>query len=259
MDIQIQQVGKVFTDPATGAETQALSDISLRIRRNEFVALLGPSGCGKTTLLNLIAGFDAPTAGRVLVGGEPVVAPGPDRGVIFQAPNLFPWLSTLDNVLFGPRVRREALAEARARADALLELVGLRGFERHRPHELSGGMQQRVAIARVLMNRPAILLADEPFAALDEYTRRGMQEEFLRIWQQTETTVVFVTHNIEEALYLADRVVVMSRRPGRVKEILTMDMPRPRDRASPAFFERLGTALRLIQPDVASEVHAATR
>ena len=259
MDIVIENIGKIFVDLASGTETQALREISLEIRGNEFVTLLGPSGCGKTTLLNLIAGFEIPTTGRVLVGGRPVTAPDPVRGVIFQSPNLFPWLSALDNVLFGPRVRGEPLADARLRAEELFELVGLQGFEDHRPHELSGGMQQRVAIARVLMNRPAILLADEPFASLDEFARRAMQEEFLRIWQQTEATVVFVTHNIEEALYLADRVVVMSKHPGRVKQILPMDMPRPRDRTSPPFFEHLAMALELIQPDVASALHERSR
>ncbi|MBI2116739.1 MAG: ABC transporter ATP-binding protein [candidate division NC10 bacterium] len=250
MTIEIREVLKVFLDPAKGSDTVALQEVSLSIGQNEFVVLLGPSGCGKTTLLNLVAGFDFPTAGSVLVGGRAVNGPGPERGVVFQSPNLFPWLSAYDNVLFGPRVRGQDLAGGARRATALLSLVGLAGFEGHRPHELSGGMQQRVAIARVLMNDPDILLADEPFASLDEHTRRAMQEEFLRIWEQTRTTVVFVTHNIEEAIYLADRIVVMSRRPGRVKAILPVDIPRPRDRTSAGFVELTRKALELIQPEV---------
>jgi NitT/TauT family transport system ATP-binding protein len=248
--IEIREVSKVFTDSGNASETAALQDISLSIGRNEFVSLLGPSGCGKTTLLNLVAGFDVPTAGTVLVGSRPIAGPSPERGVIFQSPNLFPWLSALDNVLFGPRVRHQNPRAAADRAAALLKLVGLTGFERHRPHELSGGMQQRVAIARVLMNEPDILLADEPFASLDEHTRRAMQEEFLRIWQQTRTTVVFVTHNIEEAIYLADRIVLMSRRPGRIKAILSVAIQRPRDRTSVDFVELTRTALDLISPEV---------
>ncbi|MFB3819546.1 MAG: ABC transporter ATP-binding protein [Candidatus Methylomirabilales bacterium] len=253
MAIQVQQVVKRFPEAGRSGPTLALQDVSLTIAPNEFVVLLGPSGCGKTTLLNLIAGFEQPSGGRILVQGRPVAGPGPERGVIFQSPNLFPWLTAMDNVLFGPRVRGQNGAGALERAKALLALVGLAGFEGHRPHELSGGMQQRVAIARVLMNRPAILLADEPFAALDEHTRRAMQEEFLRIWQHTRTTVVFVTHNIEEAIYLADRIVVMSRRPGRVKAILPVPMPRPRGRTSAEFVALTREALDLIQPEVRLE------
>ena len=250
MAIEVQQVAKCFLDPRAATQTVALQDISLVIAANEFLVLLGPSGCGKTTLLNLVAGFEQVSAGRIVVGDRAVTGPGPERGVVFQSPNLFPWLTTLDNVLFGPKVRGQSNPGTTERAKALLELVGLAGFEHHRPHELSGGMQQRVAIARVLMNEPEILLADEPFAALDEHTRRAMQEEFLRIWQHTRTTVVFVTHNIEEAIYLADRIVVMSRRPGRVKAILPVRMTRPRIRTSPDYVELTRQALELIQPEV---------
>jgi ABC-type nitrate/sulfonate/bicarbonate transport system ATPase subunit len=250
MTIQLSSVSRIFQDASTGVETTALTDIDLFVDNNEFCALLGPSGCGKTTILNLIAGFDIPSSGTINVDGAKVVAPGPDRGVIFQSLGLFPWLSALDNLLFGPRVRRLNLKVERERAQDLIRLVGLEGFERHLPHELSGGMQQRVAIARVLMNEPRVLLADEPFAALDEYTRRGMQEEFSRIWQRTRATVVFVTHNIEEAIFLADRIVVMGRKPGRIKSILSVDEPRPRNRTSDKVVALTRQALDLIQPEV---------
>jgi NitT/TauT family transport system ATP-binding protein len=250
MSIELDSVSKIFTDAATGVDTVALRDINLTITDNEFCALLGPSGCGKTTILNLIAGFDTPSAGSLEVDGARVVAPGPDRGVIFQGLSLFPWLSAMDNLMFGPRVRRLDLKLERKKAQELIHLVGLDGFENHLPHELSGGMQQRVAIARVLMNEPRVLLADEPFAALDEYTRRAMQEEFSRIWQRTRATVVFVTHNIEEASFLADRIVVMGRKPGHVKAILQVDVARPRNRTSETMVALTREALDLIQPEI---------
>jgi len=250
MTIELASVSKVFTDAATGVDTVALRDINLTIADNEFCALLGPSGCGKTTILNLIAGFDTPSSGTLEVDGARVVAPGPDRGVIFQSLSLFPWLSAMDNLMFGPRVRRLNLKIEREKAQDLIRLVGLEGFENHLPHELSGGMQQRVAIARVLMNEPRVLLADEPFAALDEYTRRAMQEEFSRIWQRTRATVVFVTHNIEEASFLADRIVVMGRKPGHVKAMLTVDEARPRNRTSETMVALTREALDLIQPEI---------
>jgi NitT/TauT family transport system ATP-binding protein len=250
MAIELASVSRIFTDATTGVETAALSDVDLVIADNEFCALLGPSGCGKTTILNLIAGFDMPTSGSLHVDGAHVVAPGPDRGVIFQSLSLFPWLSAMDNLLFGPRVRGLDLRVERRKAEEMIRLVKLEGFENHLPHELSGGMQQRVAIARVLMNEPRVLLADEPFAALDEYTRRAMQEEFSRIWQRTRATVVFVTHNIEEAIFLADRIVVMGRKPGRVKAILQVDEPRPRSRTSESVMALTRQALDLIQPEI---------
>ena len=250
MTIQLSSVSRVFQDASSGVETPALAGIDLSIADNEFCALLGPSSCGKTTILNLIAGFDMPTSGTLQVDGAKVVGPGPDRGVIFQSLGLFPWLSAMDNLLFGPRVRRLDLKIERDKARELIRLVGLEGFQNHLPHELSGGMQQRVAIARVLMNEPRVLLADEPFAALDEYTRRSMQEEFARIWQRTHATVVFVTHNIEEAIFLADRIVVMGRKPGRIKSILKVDDPRPRNRTSEKAIALTRQALDLIQPEV---------
>ncbi|MGE3064623.1 MAG: ABC transporter ATP-binding protein [Hyphomicrobiaceae bacterium] len=250
MAIELSTLSKVFVDGNTGTETVALSGIDLAIGDNEFCALLGPSGCGKTTILNLIAGFDTPSSGTLKVDGTVVSGPGPERGVIFQSLSLFPWLSTMDNLLFGPRVRRLDLAAQREKAMDMIRLVKLEGFENHLPHELSGGMQQRVAIGRVLMNEPRVLLADEPFAALDEYTRRAMQEEFSRIWQRTKATVVFVTHNIEEAIFLADRIIVMGRKPGRIKAVLDVNEPRPRSRTSSAVMELTRQALELIQPDI---------
>ncbi len=245
--IQIKGVRKVFQDPKKGMETLALDGITLEIRPNEFLLLLGPSGCGKTTLLNILAGFDYPTEGEVVLHGRRVEGTSPDRGVIFQSPNLFPWLTVWDNILYGPRVRGETGEEVRARAEWLIQLVGLKGFEHHRPHELSGGMQQRVAVARVLINEPEIVLADEPFAALDEHTRRRLQGKFLRIWEETRKTVIFVTHSIEEAIFLADRIVVMSSRPGRVQEIIRIAAPRPRDRTSPEFVQHMRRILSLIE------------
>lgn len=251
--IQIRGVRKIFQDPKKGVETVALDGIDLDIRPNEFLLLLGPSGCGKTTLLNILAGFDRPTEGEVLLDGKPVEGPSPNRAVIFQSPNLFPWLSVWDNILYGPRARREGGEEVRARAEGLIHLVGLKGFERHRPHELSGGMLQRVAVARVLINEPEIVLADEPFAALDEHTRRRMQDEFLRIWEKTRKTVVFVTHSIEEAIFLADRIVVMSARPGCVQEIIPIAARRPRDRTSPEFVHHMRQILSRFESLVEAE------
>jgi ABC-type nitrate/sulfonate/bicarbonate transport system ATPase subunit len=234
--IQLAQVTKRFSaaDPERGL---ALSDVSLDVAANEFVAVVGRSGCGKTTLLNLVAGFVAPSGGRVLVDSRPVEGPGPDRGVVFQNAALFPWLTAIDNVAFGPRTQGMPAAARRALAQELIDLVRLTGFEAKYPRELSGGMKQRVAIARALATSPAILLMDEPLGALDELTRAEMQDELLRIWQARRTTVILVTHAIMEAIYLADRVVVLSPHPGRVRAEFTIDLPRPRQRSSAAFLK----------------------
>lgn len=194
----------------------ALDDINLEVEEGEFVAILGPSGCGKTTLLRLIAGFQQPTGGGVLIDGKPSSGPSVDCGVVFQQPTLYPWLTVRQNVEFGPRMSGMPKRERQQLADQYLKLVGLEGFEGRAPYELSGGMQQRVAIARVLINKPALLLMDEPFGALDALTREVMQEELLRIWQKERPTVVFITHSVDEALCLGTRVLVMSKRPGRI-------------------------------------------
>ncbi len=224
--VQLVDVWKEFLK--RGRRVEALQAIDFAVERNEFAAILGPSGCGKSTLLNMVAGFDRPTRGRVLVGGEPVEGPDPRRGVVFQEPALFPWYTVLDNITFGPRTVGRAPAEYRPRVEALLEQVGLRGFESHYPAELSGGMKQRVGIARVLVMEPQVLLMDEPFGALDAQTRSLMQELLLSVWERRHQTVLFITHDIEEALLLADSVSVMTARPGRIKKRLVVDLPRPR-------------------------------
>jgi NitT/TauT family transport system ATP-binding protein len=198
----------------------ALADVSLKVRPREFLALLGPSGCGKSTLLYLIGGFLPTEAGRILVEGKPVSAPGPDRGIVFQHFALFPWKTVRANVLYGLERQRLPRAERARRAQAFIDLVGLNGFEESYPSQLSGGMKQRAAIARTLAVDPSILLMDEPFGALDAQTRALMQTELLGIWQRTPKTVIFVTHDVQEAVYLADRVAVMSARPGRIKAIV---------------------------------------
>jgi NitT/TauT family transport system ATP-binding protein len=224
--IEIRGVWKEF---AKGERrVMALQDIDLDVAQREFVAILGPSGCGKSTLLNMVAGFDHPTRGTVKVEGEEIVEPSPRRCVVFQEPALFPWLTVMDNVVFGPKTRRQPAAEYRPRAAQIIEQVGLRGFEASYPAELSGGMRQRVGIARVLIMEPRVLLMDEPFGSLDAQTRSLMQELLLALWQRHQQTVLFITHDIEEALLLADRVCVMTARPGRIKKSIPVPMPRPR-------------------------------
>jgi NitT/TauT family transport system ATP-binding protein len=213
----------------------ALRDVSLQIQDREFVCLLGPSGCGKTTLLNCIAGFIEPTTGEIKLDDRPVEGPGPDRGIVFQEYGLFPWFTVEQNIQYGPRLKKLAKAALRAVSDHYIRLVHLEGFERHYPNELSGGMKQRVGIARALANQPEVLLLDEPFGALDAQTRERMQGELLKIWQAEQRTCIFVTHSIVEALFLADRVVVMTARPGRIKREITVPTPRPRDRTSNDF------------------------
>jgi ABC-type nitrate/sulfonate/bicarbonate transport system ATPase subunit len=198
-------------------EVAALSDVSLCIEPNDFLCIVGPSGCGKSTLLNILAGFDVPTSGQVLVDGTPIVGPSIERGVVFQQGALFVWMSVLDNIAFGPRCRGISRQASREMAFSLVKKVGLTGFEQRYPYELSGGMQQRVGIARALANDPAMLLMDEPFASLDQQTRDLLQEEVKRIWRATAKTMVWITHSIDEALFLATHIVVMSARPGKVK------------------------------------------
>lgn len=208
---------------------RVLEDINLSLSKGEFVVLLGPSGCGKSTILNLVAGFNKPDRGRVVAGGKPVREPGPDRGMIFQQPNLFPWLSVLDNVTFGPRLGKHRKAETNAQAQDWLERVGLKGFEHHAPWQLSGGMKQRVALARAWLPEPEVLLLDEPFGALDAQTRLMMQELLREAWLSTGTTLLFVTHDVEEALFLADRILIMSAKPGKIVEEIVLPFGRERD------------------------------
>jgi NitT/TauT family transport system ATP-binding protein len=221
--ISVRGVGKVF--PTRGAPVTALEDVSFDVHSGEFLVIVGPSGCGKSTLLDLLGGLTRPSSGQILLDGTPVTGPGLDRGVVFQQYALFPWRTTLSNVEFGLEARGLSRRERVARARYFLDLVGLSGFHDRYPHELSGGMKQRVAIARSLAFDPDVLLMDEPFAALDAQTRDGLQDELLRIWEKTGKTVVFITHGIEEAVYLGQRVAVMTSRPGRIKQILDVPLP----------------------------------
>ncbi len=213
--VAIDGVSKVF------GSTKALERIDLEIADNDFLCILGPSGCGKSTLLRIVAGLEAPSTGKALLDGQPVERPGPDRGMVFQSYTLFPWLTVRENILFGTR-------STPAKTDSLMVKVGLKGFENHYPKQLSGGMQQRTALARALANDPKILLLDEPFGALDNQTRALMQELLLGIWEADRKTVLFVTHDIDEAIFMASRVAVMSARPGRLKSIVPVGLPHPR-------------------------------
>ena len=228
--IEIDHVSQVFQTSAR-QDHLALSDISLTIGDGAFVAILGPSGCGKSTLLYIVGGFVKPTSGVAKVKGNAITGPGPDRGPVFQEFALFPWKSVLGNVMYGPRQQGVSREEAEAQSRRLIEMVGLKGFEHFYPKELSGGMKQRVALARTLAYHPSVLLMDEPFGALDAHTRTRLQNDLLNIWERDRKTVLFVTHSVEEAVFLSDRVVVMTRSPGRIKEIVDIDLPRPRRRA----------------------------
>ncbi|MHA3979200.1 ABC transporter ATP-binding protein [Halovulum sp. GXIMD14794] len=231
--IEIRNLSKVFTSPRTGEKVTALSDVNLTIPEGEFTAIVGPSGCGKSTLLSIMAGILRETEGVALHHGTPIDAPAPDRGVLFQDYALFPWLTVRENIAFGPKALGVPQAEREPEVQRLITVVGLEGFEARLPHELSGGMRQRCALARMLANQPRTWLMDEPLAAVDLQTRTLLQEEILRVWGEERPvserpTVVFITHGIDEAVLLADRVVVLGRRPGRVKADLRIDLPRPR-------------------------------
>ena len=231
---------------------QALEPIDLAVGAGEFIAIVGPSGCGKSTLLNIVAGFEMPTTGRAVLDGRTIAGPGPERGVVFQQGALFTWLSVVDNVAFGPRSLGRGVAESREIAQRYLDLVGLTGFALHYPYQLSGGMQQRVGIARALANEPEVLLMDEPFAALDQQTRELLQEEIRAIWRRTGKTVLWITHSIEEALFLATHVVVMTARPGRVKAAFACDFSRDTDplvTTTPAFSEAKRAIVALLRQE----------
>jgi len=260
--ISIAHVSKTFAGGRAGAPLLALDDVSLEVRRGEFLALLGPSGCGKSTLLHVVAGLVA-ADGTVAVNGAAVTGPGLDRGVVFQDYALFPWRTVAENVAFGLEIRGLAAAERARIAREQLRLVGLAGFEDRLPSQLSGGMKQRVAIARALAFDPEVLLMDEPFAALDAQTRELLQAELLRIWERTGKTIVFVTHSIDEAVFLAQRVAVITARPGRVKAIMDVELPSPRyvhdARATPEFVARRHALWELLSEEVtrAAEVASA--
>jgi NitT/TauT family transport system ATP-binding protein len=231
--LELRQVSKRFT--LQGQTIDALRDANLTVRKGEFICLIGASGCGKSTLLRIVAGFERPSAGEALMWGKPIDGPAPDRGMVFQDYGLFPWLSVRRNIGFGPASRGRPAAEVRATVDRFIEMVGLTRFADAYPHQLSGGMKQRVAIARVLANDAEMVLMDEPFGALDAMTRERLQDELLEIWQRTGLTVLFVTHSIEEAIFLSSRVVVMEPGPGRIASEHAVDLPRPRDVAGPEF------------------------
>ncbi|HEX5660720.1 MAG TPA: ABC transporter ATP-binding protein [Polyangiales bacterium] len=234
--LEIDHLGKVF-DSNKGKIT-ALNDVSFNVHRKEFVSVIGPSGCGKSTLIRILAGLDRPSSGAVKLDGEKVEGPCKDRGMVFQGYTLFPWLCVRDNVTFGPRMAGMPTAKANEKAAEWLDVIGLRRFADHYPDQLSGGMKQRVAIARALANEPRILLMDEPFGALDAQTRAGMQAHLIKVWDSVDLTILFITHDLDEAVYLSDRIVVLAAHPGRIHEVIEVPVPRPRDRAqflSPAF------------------------
>jgi NitT/TauT family transport system ATP-binding protein len=231
--IVISQVNKVFQ--TAEREVVALKDINLEIPQGQFVCLLGPSGCGKSTLLNAVAGFAPPSSGTITADGKLVSAPGPERGMVFQEYALFPWMTVADNVAFGLQIKGQPKAQIAATVEKLLTMLSLQDFRNRYPKDLSGGMRQRVAIARVLALDSPIMLMDEPFGALDALTRRNLQDELLRIWAELKKTIIFVTHSIEEAIYLADRIVVMTYRPGTVKRDIVVELPRMRDPAAAEF------------------------
>ena len=244
--LDLRGVGKIYE--LNGQKIEALRDANLVVRKGEFVCLIGASGCGKSTLLRIVAGFEPPTSGSALMWDRPVGGPAPDRGMVFQDYGLFPWLTVRQNIGFGPSSRGLPKAEVRDTVERFVSMVGLTRFADAYPHQLSGGMKQRVAIARVLANEAEMVLMDEPFGALDAMTRERLQDELLDIWERTKLTVLFVTHSIEEAIFLADRVVVMEPGPGRIASEHRITLPRPRDVASPEFNE--------VRRDLSARLHS---
>jgi ABC-type nitrate/sulfonate/bicarbonate transport system ATPase subunit len=244
--VEIRHVTKHFPSAETPEiGVPALDDVCLSVAAGELVCLLGPSGCGKSTLLRLIAGLDEATGGELLVGGVPITGPSAERGLVFQDPNLFPWLTVRRNIETG-LIARGVLAEKRHEVHEFMRLVGLEEFANAFPHHLSGGMAQRIALARALINHPKVLLLDEPLGALDAFTRMRMQDEVLRLWQSRQTTMLFVTHDIDEAIYMSDRIVIMSPRPGRIERIIPVNLPRPRQRNEDDFLHLRGEILELL-------------
>lgn len=241
--LQVKHLGKVYK--TAKGETTALQDINFKTHRREFVCVIGPSGCGKSTLARILSGLESHTAGDVLLDGKPVTGPGRDRGMVFQGYTLFPWLTVKKNVMFGLEMNGMSAIEAGREAGLWLDLVGLDQFAHAYPHELSGGMKQRVAIARALVNQPRILLMDEPFGALDAQTRARMQSHLLEIWRNIDITIVFITHDLDEAIFLADRILVLKAHPGEVQELIEVPVPRPRNAMQLTSPEFLATKARL--------------
>jgi len=245
--IRVRHITKQFDSPDGGVTpgALALSDVSLAVGAGELVCIVGPSGCGKSTLLRMIAGLAKPTEGEVSIGAELITGPSAERGLVFQDPSLFPWLTVRRNIESG-LVARGVLSQKRAEVDEFMRLVGLESFANSFPHHLSGGMAQRVALARALINHPKVLLLDEPLGALDAFTRMRMQDEVLRLWKMRDTTMLFVTHDIDEAIYMSDRIVIMTQRPGRIEQIIPVQLDRPRDRGSNEFLHLRGQILEIM-------------
>jgi NitT/TauT family transport system ATP-binding protein len=243
----LKNVNKIFID--NDKDLEILKDIDLTVNDGEFLSVVGPSGCGKTTLLRMIAGLDFPTSGTITENDVPVTGPSPDRGFVFQQYSLFPWRTVLDNVAFGPEIKGMDREKSYQLAKKYIEMVGLSQFEGSYPNQLSGGMKQRVAIARALVNDPNALLMDEPFAALDVLSRHKLQEEVVRIWEEEHKTIVFVTHNVDEAVFMADRLVVLSERPGKIIKTFNIELERIRDRTDPEFLELKREITSLLESD----------
>ena len=261
--VVVEDLEKVYVDPQTADEVVAIRGLNLEIQPGEFLSIIGPSGCGKTTFLHMVAGLRKSTGGRILVDGRPISRPGADRGMVFQDYALFPWKTAIENVEFGLKIQGLAARERAEIAAEYLQMVGLDGFQRKYPRELSGGMQQRVALARALANKPAVLLMDEPFASVDALTRINLQELLLRVWERERRTVIFVTHSVEEAVFLSERVAVFTARPGRCQEVVSIDLPGPRRWATLQSSIRM-TELRqhlfaLVQGQVPGELQLAER
>ncbi|MCD7954858.1 MAG: ABC transporter ATP-binding protein [Lachnospiraceae bacterium] len=249
MSLELKNIAKSFSNTTSSAK-ETLKDISLTVNDGEFVCIVGPSGCGKSTLLNIIAGLDAPTAGELLVNGKKVTGPGADRVMMFQEHALYPWLNVIDNVRFGMKLAGVAKDEQDRRAEKYLKMVKLWEFRDYRIHEISGGMKQRTALARALCLNSPILLMDEPFSALDKQTTNKLRSDLEQIWEETKKTVLFVTHSVEEAVFLADRIVVLSDNPGCIKEVFTISLPRPRQIDSPEFLSARHQILSCVEKEV---------
>jgi NitT/TauT family transport system ATP-binding protein len=263
VDVVVEDLEKLYVDPQTAEEVLAIRDLNLRIQANEFFSIIGPSGCGKTTFLHMVAGLRKSTGGRILVSGRPVSRPGADRGMVFQDYALFPWKTAAENVEFGLKIQGLGARDRAEIASQYLQMVGLDGFQRKYPRELSGGMQQRVALARALANKPAVLLMDEPFASVDALTRLNLQELLLRVWERERRTVIFVTHSVDEAVFLSDKVAVFTARPARCEEVVSIDLPRPRRWATLQSSVRMADLrahlFKLVQGQVPGEPELADR